>query len=64
MANFIISENKKKEWRDAIVKQRHKMICLNDDLENITKDEFLSIKEEMKKAFEMILGEKSSYERQ
>lgn len=60
---FYYIGKQRKEWYDAITKQKHKMICLNDDLENVTKEEFFSLKKEMKKAFEIILGEKSLYEK-
>lgn len=49
-------------WRQAIVKQKYKMICLNDDFENVTEEEYNRMKNEMSKAFNTILGEKSAYE--
>ena len=59
---FYYTEKQSEEWYEAIVKQKHKMICLNDDLDSVEKKEYLRIKRKMNTAFESILGEKSSYE--
>lgn len=50
------------ECCEAVRKQKHKMICINDDLTQIDSDKFESYKVRLNSEFEQILGEKCSYE--
>lgn len=55
---FEISNNNKK-IRDAIIKQKYKIICINDSNMDY---EFNNIKKEIEDSFEIILSKKSSFE--
>ena len=50
------------ECCDAVKKQKHKMICINDDLTQITQEEFQLYKNKLNSEFEKILGQKSQFE--
>ncbi|MCQ5202630.1 Stealth CR1 domain-containing protein [Mordavella massiliensis] len=46
----------------AIQKQKYKIICINDDLQNLTEKEFLYYQQGINGSFEKILYEKSRFE--
>lgn len=56
---FVISNNNEK-IKSAILKQKYKMVCINDQDENI---DFEKSKTEINECFEKILPEKSSFEK-
>lgn len=59
---FYYVGEQRENWYHAIVTQKHKMICLNDDFDSIDEERYLNIKGKMDMAFKSILGEKSTYE--
>ena len=50
------------ECCNALRNQKHKMMCINDDLTQISLDEFEKYKNGLNSAFEVIVGEKSQFE--
>lgn len=59
---FYYMGEQRENWYHAIVTQKHKMICLNDDFDSIDEERYLNVKGKMDMAFKSILGEKSTYE--
>ena len=47
---------------DTIINKKYRMICINDS-ERLSRADYLVLKEEIRKAFEKALPEKSQYEK-
>ena len=59
---FSVSMGKKNEIIDAIQNEKYRMICINDN-ESVSHEDYLMLKEEICKAFEQVLPQKSSFEK-
>lgn len=62
MGRFFLIGLEEKECIDAIANGRYRMICLNDD--GVTADNFENIKCQIIEAWEKLLSEKSSFEKE